>query len=83
MKVEHVIDSRCTPKDEKENIHDVHVVIQPPQRSIAADRPKSNIQAPKRLIAEVDVAYALNVAEQIEGIAKPFTYSDGISSGDS
>ena len=59
VQVEHVTDSGSTPEAEKENIHDVPVVFQPPQRSIAIDRPKRNIQAPKRLIAEADFVVML------------------------
>ncbi|KAI3790253.1 hypothetical protein L2E82_03169 [Cichorium intybus] len=52
-----------------------------PQRSIATDRPRRDIHPPKRLIEEANiVAYVLNVAEEIEGIKEPSTYTEAITS---
>lgn len=79
--MEHVVDLGSTPEAKKENTHDVPIAFQPPQCSIAVDKPKRSIQAPKRLITEADiVAHALNMTEEIKGIAKLFTYSEAISS---
>jgi hypothetical protein len=52
-------------------------VVQPPQHSIANDRPRRGSKPRKRLIEECNVAYALSVAEEIEG-AEPSNYSGAI-----
>jgi hypothetical protein len=63
---------------------DVPIVSQSPpprQRSIAVDRPRRTIVEPKRLINEINIAaYALSVAEEIEGNTEPFNYSEAIHS---
>jgi hypothetical protein len=52
-------------------------VVQPPQHSFANDRPRRGPKPRKRLIEECNVAYALSVAEEIEG-AEPSNYSEAI-----
>lgn len=65
VQVEHVIDSGSTKEIEVENVQEAPNVVQPPQRSIAADKTKRNIVRPTRLIKECNiVAYALRVAEE-------------------
>ncbi|WVZ72459.1 hypothetical protein U9M48_020916 [Paspalum notatum var. saurae] len=49
------------------------------QRSIAVDRTEGN-RSRRRLIEECNIAYALSVAEEIEGNVEPSTYSEAISS---
>jgi ATP-binding cassette subfamily B (MDR/TAP) protein 1 len=56
-------------------------VVQPPQHSIANDRPRRGLKPRKRFIEECNVAYALSVAEEIEG-AEPSNYSEAIISAD-
>jgi hypothetical protein len=55
--------------------------VQPPQYSIANDRPRRGPKPRKRLIEECNVAYALSVAEEIES-AEPSNYSEAIISTD-
>nr|GEU72658.1 retrotransposon protein, putative, Ty1-copia subclass [Tanacetum cinerariifolium] len=56
-------------------------VSQQPQHSIATDRPRRTTKAPSRLLEEVNlIAYALNVAKDIEGNMEPSTYSEAIIS---
>nr|ABA91380.1 retrotransposon protein, putative, Ty1-copia subclass [Oryza sativa Japonica Group] len=58
-------------------------VQQSPKHSIAKDKPKRNTRPPQRYIEEANiVAYALSVAEEIEGNAEPSTYSEAIVSDD-
>jgi hypothetical protein len=54
-------------------------VVQSPQHSIDNDRPRRGPKPRKRLIEECNVAYALIVAEEIEG-AEPSNYSEAIIS---
>ena len=56
--------------------------MQPPQHSIAANRARRAPKPVKRLIEECNVAYALSVAEEIEGVAEPSNYSKAITSVD-
>ena len=56
--------------------------MQPPQHYIAANRVRRAPKLVKRLTEKCNVAYALNVAEDIEGVAKPFNYSKAITSAD-
>jgi hypothetical protein len=56
-------------------------VVQPPQHSIANDRPRRGPKPRKRLIEECNVTYALSVAEEIEGV-EPSNYSEAIISVD-
>jgi hypothetical protein len=56
-------------------------VVQPSQHSIANDRPRRGPKPRKRLTQECNVAYALSVAEEIEG-AEPSNYSEAIISAD-
>jgi hypothetical protein len=56
-------------------------VVQPPQHSFANDRPRRRPKPRKRLIEECNVAYALSVAEEIEG-AEPSNYPEAIISAD-
>src|SRR6266540_7062596 len=47
-------------------------IVQPPQYSIAIDRPRRAINPSNRFIEECNIAsYALSVAEEIEGDAEP------------
>ncbi|WVZ64163.1 hypothetical protein U9M48_013726, partial [Paspalum notatum var. saurae] len=57
-------------------------VVQPPQHSIAADRSVRTRKPTRRLIEECNVAYALSVAEKIEGNSEPSNYSEAIISAD-
>ena len=58
-------------------------VMQPTQYSIAADRPRWQINSPKRLIEECNiVAYALSCAEEVEDNAEPSNYNEAIISSD-
>jgi ATP-binding cassette subfamily B (MDR/TAP) protein 1 len=96
VQVEHFIDVDSTPDNDNvvvqdaPNVDDSPIVddpsivehsSQPPQHSIANDRPKRGPKSRKRLIEECNVAYALSVAEEIEG-AKPSNYSEAIISAD-
>ena len=56
--------------------------MQPPQHSIAVDRARRAPKPVKRLIEECNVAYALSVAKEIEGVAEPSNYSEAITSAD-
>ena len=56
--------------------------MQPPQHSIAANRARRAPKPVKRLIEECNVAYALSVAEEIEGGAELSNYSEAITSAD-
>jgi len=57
-------------------------VVQPPQHFIAVDRARRAPKPVKRLKKECNVAYALSVAEEIEGVAEPSNYSEAITSAD-
>jgi hypothetical protein len=57
------------------------LVVQPPQHSIANDRPKRGPKPRKRLVEECNVTYALSVVEEIEGV-EPSNYSEAIISID-
>ncbi|WVZ72988.1 hypothetical protein U9M48_021363 [Paspalum notatum var. saurae] len=57
-------------------------VVQPPQHSIAVDRAVRARKPVRRLIEECNIAYALSVAEEIEGNAEPSNYSEAITSAD-
>nr|AAT44257.1 putative polyprotein [Oryza sativa Japonica Group] len=90
VQVEHLISSGHAPEKEDVAINqdasviedsDSSAVQQSPKRSIAKDKPKRNIKPPRRYIEEANiVAYALSVAEEIEGNAEPSTYSEAIVS---
>lgn len=88
VQVEYSVGSGDT--SDKENIvhdalivEDPPIIEQPPQRFIAVDRPRREINPPKRLIEEANiVAYALSVAEEIEGNTDPSSYSEAINSTD-
>ena len=92
VQVEHLISSGHAPEKEDVAINqdapviedsDSSIVQQSPKRSIAKDKPKRNIKPPRRYIEEANiVAYALSVAEEIEGNAEPSTYSEAIVSDD-
>ncbi|WVZ96487.1 hypothetical protein U9M48_042120, partial [Paspalum notatum var. saurae] len=56
--------------------------VQPPQHSIAADRSVRTRKPTRRLIEECNVAYALSVAEEIQGNSEPSNYSEAITSAD-
>ncbi|GJV93371.1 retrotransposon protein, putative, ty1-copia subclass [Tanacetum coccineum] len=60
-----------------------HTPTQQPQCSIATDRPRRVIHPPRRLIKEANVvAYALNIADEIEGTTEPSTCTEAITSDD-
>ncbi|KAG8491252.1 hypothetical protein CXB51_014428 [Gossypium anomalum] len=78
--VEHQINTESTPQASTkiENI-----VASSPQYSITKNRTRREIKPPKKYV-EVDlVAYALNVAEDIDANQKPSNYSEAISCEDS
>ncbi|KAG8481139.1 hypothetical protein CXB51_025904 [Gossypium anomalum] len=78
--VEHQINTKSTPQvsTKIENR-----VASSPQYSIAKNRTKREIKPPKKY-AEADlVAYALNVAEDIDANQEPSNYSEAISCEDS
>jgi hypothetical protein len=56
--------------------------VQPPQHSIAADRARTKPKPVKRYIEECNVAYAMSVAEEIEGNSEPSNYSKAITYAD-
>uniref|UniRef100_A0ACD5TP50 Uncharacterized protein n=1 Tax=Avena sativa TaxID=4498 RepID=A0ACD5TP50_AVESA len=92
VQVEHLqktVDNNAVVDDtHEENIDDDVVqhsptVLQQPQESIAADRPRRNIVPPRRLIEECNlVHYALSCAEQVENDSEPATYNEAIASVD-
>ena len=58
-------------------------VVQPPQHSIAIDRPRRSNNPPQRFIEECNIAsYALSVAEEIEDNAEPSNYAKAITYAD-
>ena len=58
-------------------------VLQQQIRTIAADRPRRNTAAPKRLVEECDIVhYAFSCAEQVENNHEPSTYTEAVVSGD-
>ena len=79
-------------KDENEivdnDVHDdIDVQHSPPVlqqiRTIAADRPRRNIAAPKRLVEECDIVhYDFSYAKQVENNHEPSTYIEVVISGD-
>jgi hypothetical protein len=54
--------------------------VQSLQHSIATDRARRQPKPVKRLIEECNVAYAMSVAEEIEGNLEPSNYSEAITS---
>ncbi|WVZ91577.1 hypothetical protein U9M48_037728 [Paspalum notatum var. saurae] len=52
--------------DDSSSVEHSSPVVQPPQHSIAADRSVRTRKPTRRLIEECNVAYALNIAEEIE-----------------
>uniref|UniRef100_A0ACD5Y480 Uncharacterized protein n=1 Tax=Avena sativa TaxID=4498 RepID=A0ACD5Y480_AVESA len=92
VQVEHLqktVDNNAVVDDtHEENIDDDVVqhsptVLQQPQESIAADRPRRNIVPPRRLIEECNlVHYAFSCAEQVENDSEPATYNEAIASVD-
>ncbi|KAG8478903.1 hypothetical protein CXB51_028748 [Gossypium anomalum] len=78
--VEHQINTESTPQV---NTKIENRVASSPQYSIAKNRTKREIKPPKKY-AEADlVAYALNVAEDIDANQEPSNYSEAISCEDS
>ena len=64
-------------------VEDAPIVSQsppPPKHSVTVDRTRRQPKPVRRLIEECNIAYALSVAEEIEGNAEPSTYSEAISS---
>ncbi|WVZ61695.1 hypothetical protein U9M48_011528 [Paspalum notatum var. saurae] len=68
--------------DDSSSVEHCSPVVQPPQHSIAADRSVRTRKPTRRLIEECNVAYALSVAEEIEGNSEPSNYSEAITSAD-
>ncbi|WVZ79655.1 hypothetical protein U9M48_027210 [Paspalum notatum var. saurae] len=68
--------------DDSSSVEHSSPVVQPPQHSIAADRSVRTRKPTRRLIEECNVAYALSVAEEIEGNSEPYNYSEAITSAD-
>ncbi|WVZ54400.1 hypothetical protein U9M48_005204 [Paspalum notatum var. saurae] len=68
--------------DDSSSVEHSSPVVQPPQHSIAADRSVRTRKPTRRLIEECNVAYALSVAEEIEGNSEPSNYSEAITSAD-
>jgi hypothetical protein len=68
--------------DDSSSVEHSSPVVQPPQHSIAADRPTRARKPVRRLIKECNIAYALSVAEDIEGNSEHSNYSDAITSAD-
>ncbi|KAG8500185.1 hypothetical protein CXB51_004397 [Gossypium anomalum] len=78
--VEHQINTESTPQASTKIENRVASL---PQYSIAKNRTRREIKPPKKY-AEADlVAYALNVAEDIDANQEPFNYSEAISCEDS
>ena len=78
VQVEHVIGSGDSSEKENIAVHDAPIAEDPHHT-----RSFSNPRPPKRLIEEANiVAYALSVADEIEGNAEPSSYSEVIISGD-
>ncbi|KAG8472856.1 hypothetical protein CXB51_034830 [Gossypium anomalum] len=78
--VEHQINTELTPQASTKI---ENRVTSSPQYSIAKNRTRREIKPPKKY-AEADlVAYALNVAEDIDANQKPYNYSETISCEDS
>ncbi|KAG8478549.1 hypothetical protein CXB51_028301 [Gossypium anomalum] len=77
--VEHQINTKSTPKvsTKIENR-----VASSPQYSIAKNRTKREIKPPKKYVEADLVAYALNVAEDIDANQEPSNYSEAISCED-
>ena len=74
--MEHVIGSGDSSEKENIAVHDAPIAEDP-------HRPRRDPRPPKRLIEEANiVAYALSVADEIEGNAEPSSYSEVIISGD-
>ena len=94
VEVEHFVDSGNAPENEDVDIQDAPIaeephiqhspiVVQPPQQPIAVEKAKRAIRRTRRLIEECDfVAYALSMAEEIEGNAEPSSYYEAIISVD-
>ena len=93
MQVEHLIDAPDNDNaaaqdapiveisrivDDSSTIEHSSLVVQSPQRSIAADRSRRQPKPVKRYIEECNVAYAMSVAEEIEGNSEPSNYSEAI-----
>ncbi|KAG8503402.1 hypothetical protein CXB51_001378 [Gossypium anomalum] len=80
QEVEHQINTESTPQA---NTKIENRVASSPQYSIAKNRTRREIKPPKKY-AEADlVAYALNVAEDIDANQEPSNYSEAISCEDS
>ena len=90
LEVEHVGTSGTPPpivdeaQDEVVIEDDPPIIVEPQERTIAHDRPRRTINKPVRFVEEATmVAFALSVAEEIEGSAEPSTYSEAIVSSNS
>ena len=78
--MEHQINTESTPQASTKI---ENRVASSPQYSIAKNRTKREIKPPKKY-AEADlVAYALNVAEDIDANQEPSNYSEAVSCKDS
>ena len=54
-----------------------------PQYSIAGDRPRREVRSPQRFAKADLVAYALNVAEDVDSNQDPSTYTEAVNCDDS
>jgi hypothetical protein len=68
--------------DDSSVVEHSSLVVQSPQRSIVVDRSRRQPKPVKRYIEECNVAYAMSVAEEIEGNSKPSNYSEHMTSAD-
>ncbi|WVZ88330.1 hypothetical protein U9M48_034864 [Paspalum notatum var. saurae] len=68
--------------DDSSSVEQSSPVVQPPQHSVAASRAIRARKPVRRLIEECNIAYALSVAEEIEGNTEPSNYSEAITSAD-
>ncbi|WVZ52949.1 hypothetical protein U9M48_003947 [Paspalum notatum var. saurae] len=68
--------------DDSSSVEHSSPVVQPPQHSVAASRAIWARKPVRRLIEECNIAYALSVAEEIEGNTEPSNYSEAITSAD-
>ena len=97
MQVEHLIDApdvdnvvvqdaliaKISPiVDNSSIVEHSSLVVQSPQRSIAAGKARRKPKPVKRLIEECNVSYAMSVAEEIEGNLEPSNYFEAITSAD-
>ncbi|WVZ50367.1 hypothetical protein U9M48_001625 [Paspalum notatum var. saurae] len=76
VQVELFIDVDNTPENDNAAVQDAHIPDNSPIVDDSAHKPV------RRLIEECNIAYALSVAEKIEGNVEPSNYSEAITSAD-